>query len=87
MGYRVVYGPEREKTSRPRGKWPFMLLVSGFFVLFCGFAQHFYWEELTLLYQLVLPREAMEELVGQIKEGENVMQAVAAFCEDVLHGR
>lgn len=87
MGYRVVYGPEREKSLRPRRKWPLILLISGFFLLFCGFAQHFYWEELALIYQLLLPSDAMEALVGQIKEGENMMQAVAAFCEDVLHGR
>lgn len=87
MSYRVVYGPEQVKSTRNGRKWLFPALVCGFFLLFCGFARLFYWQELELIYQILLPNSAMEVLVGQIKEGEEIVQAVAAFCEDMLHGR
>lgn len=86
MGYRVIYGPVRDKHTRPRRKWLFIGMVCIFFALFCALAQHFLREELALLYQILLPNTSIEALIRQLKDGENIVQAVAAFCEDVLNG-
>ena len=86
MGYRVQYGPLEVKPRRPGGKWPFWGLVCIFFALFCVFAQHFFRDELALLYQILLPNTSVETLIKELRDGENLFRAVAAFCEDVLHG-
>ncbi len=86
MGYRVYYGPIREHHSRPRIKWPFFGMVFIFFALFCALAQHYLRQELVMLYQILLPSIPMETLIERLQDGENIVESVAAFCEDILHG-
>lgn len=53
----------------------FVLLCAGFFALFLY----------CLTYAVQI--DALDALAGQLAEGTPIGEAVAAFCQDVLHGR
>lgn len=86
MGYKLIYGPTREKATRRRNKWPLMVMSCLFFGLFCTLAQQFLREELQILYKILLPDAPIDDLIRDLQEGESIVQAVVAFCEDMLHG-
>lgn len=84
MGYTVTYGPVRVRKKQKRTS---IILSVLFFGLFCAFARHFYAEDIRALRNIILPGAAIDELIQQLQDGENITTSVAAFCESVLHGK
>ncbi len=87
MGYKLIYGPTRGNVTRRRRKWPFVVMSGFFFALFCALAQHYLQAEIQMIYNSLLPNAPIDVLIQDLQEGESILQAVAAFCEDMLHGR
>lgn len=86
MGYCVTYGTNRKRDSRFRRKYPFLGMTFLFFALFCVVAQHYFRQELVMLYQILFADLPVESLIDGLRSGENFVDSVAAFCEDMLHG-
>lgn len=86
MAYRIHYGHVvQKKSGRPRGR--FWLLTLGFFMLFALAAWRLAPGELTALQQLFFPQNQLDTLLQDIQDGDAIADAVAAFCQDIFHGK
>lgn len=86
MGYKIYYG----KASIQRKPWGTVrrfLLTVGFFALFILTAQLLLPAQLHRLREALLPTEGLENLVRQLQQGKNIVDAVTAFCHDIIHDR
>lgn len=86
MGYKIYYG-KASIQRKPRGRLRRFLLTAGFFALFILTAQLLLPAQLHRLREALLPTAGLENLVSQLQQGENIVDAVTAFCYDIIHGR
>lgn len=94
MGYRIVYGSEREQADQTTNRWGRIRLLTAVFLLALILGTRLFWPEGTqLLRDVLLPGEAgvtstaFSQMVTQLQEGEPFGQAVVGFCQYVVgHG-
>lgn len=91
MGYRIDYGqPSDRKYPLPSGKSRLPALISAALALF-ALLTNLYWPAgREALKALLIPGdaditlEAFSEMLNTVREGEDVQDAVAAFCREIL---
>lgn len=94
MGYRIVYGSDREERNPVENRVGRIRLLTAVFLLVLILGTRLFWPEGTqLLREILLPGEAgvtqtaFSQMVTQLQEGESFGQAMAGFCEYVVnHG-
>ena len=86
MGYKICYTTASQKR-KPRGRLRRLLLTAVFFALFLFTAQLLLPKQLQQLQDVFLPVDSLNLLVSQLQQGENIVDAVTAFCHDIIHGR
>lgn len=84
MAYKIRYN--NQKHGKLAAGMRVSILSISFFVLFLFCARQVAAEELAVLGGLLLPQQSVEMLLQQLKAGEDFVQAVTIFCEDMLHG-
>lgn len=84
MAYKIHYGSVKPTRSSVLVRK--ILMTICFFALFVCCARYFAAEELRAIWQTLIPSEQVDSLLQGLREGEDFAQAVAAFCEDMLHG-
>ncbi len=93
MGYRIVYGTEREMQGRNKMRVrsvAFYAMVS--LVLFGVFTLKFWPEGREVLQEVFLPgdpavtRQALHNMAEDLKAGEAIGDAVVAFCREIVDG-
>ena len=85
MSYKIYYGRCDRKRHSSRSVRR-LLLTTAFFVLFLLTAHCLLPEQLCDLRNVLLSYDKVDSLVTELKQGQNVVEAIAAFCEDVFHG-
>lgn len=94
MGYRIVYGP-MPKMPQERDYKPLRIqvLTAVFALLFVLTVRQAWPEGTALLREFLLPGEqnvteaAFSEMIGDIREGESLGDALTAFCRQIVeHG-
>ena len=60
------------------------LLTSIFFLLFSVIAHYFFADQLASLRAILLPQDRLEELLETLRSGEDLVQAVGAFCKEII---
>lgn len=93
MGYKIIYNPEEKKKypmkerSRIKLRWciPVMLVLS--FVLALGKPQfRAKLEEWLIPGDSEVTKAAFSEMLGQLRVGENAVDAVTTFCRTIIGG-
>lgn len=94
MGYRVVYGP-MPKMAKKQERKPLRLqmLTATFLLLFAWTVRQAWPEGREVLRQYLLPgeptvtEEAFRNMLEDLRQGEPVLDAVSAFCAEIVeHG-
>ena len=81
MGYKIIY--ETKKNGHP---FRFFIMTALFFALFL-FVFPLIWPEVWgVLKALLIPR-ALEVMASSLDSGNDISQAVAAFCQELTHGQ
>lgn len=84
MAYEIAYGEERKRKSAP--------MAAAWFLVFLLLVGTFWPRGRVLLRQILIPGDwvitgqAMECLVRDLGAGEDLGQAVEAFCGRILEG-
>lgn len=93
MGYKIMYSPEdnskypMRKPTKSRSRWIIPLLLVAVLILALG-RPHLR----TKLEDWLVPgdtdvtKAAFAAMVGQLREGENAVDAVTAFCRMIIDG-
>ena len=93
MGYRIVYGGEPEYRGRykMRGR-SVVFYLAVCLVLFGVLTMKFWPEGREVLQEVLLPgdpavtRQALHNMAEDLKAGEAIGDAVAAFCREIVDG-
>lgn len=88
MGYRIRYGPEPEFERQPP-KSRLQVLTAGFALAFVMLVRLLWPQGADLLRDVLLPGEdvttaAFTQMAADIQAGEDVADAVTAFCRSVV---
>lgn len=92
MGYRVEYRPIGKQRRREKQVCRLPALTASFLLLFVLLVFSFWPKGAEILKEIVIPGEprvtvaAMEAFSVQLREGEAVSDAFAAFCQTILAG-
>lgn len=91
MPYRIDYGhPSDKKYPVPTIRSHLLSLTAGAFTLFVLLTGTFWPEGREALRDLLIPgdpeitAEAFSTLVTEVREGEDLSEAVAAFCREII---
>lgn len=92
MGYRIEYeSPRQYPTKKPRGSRIFWL-TGAFLLIFTCFTLQFWPQGRELLEEALLPgdpavtKQAFSLMTQQLRQGEAIGDALAAFCREVIDG-
>lgn len=86
MAYKISYDHgKRPATSLRKGR--FALYTMCFFLLFLLMANWLVPSQLAQLRYLLTGSADLDALLQDLRQGSSLSQAVAAFCQDVLHGQ
>ena len=94
MSYRIVYGPMPPvREARRSGPLRFQVLTALFLLLFVLLVRQAWPEGTQTLRRFLIPgeptvtEEAFSGMIGEIRAGEPVGDAVTAFCRQIMeHG-
>lgn len=93
MGYRIVYGAEPYRYGSDASGWKRILgMAVGCFLIFLVLTMQFWPEGRGVLEKMLLPgdpmvtKQAFSVMAEQLKAGEAIGDAVAAFCQEVIDG-
>lgn len=87
MGYQITYGPTKKRgskrpTKRLLGLVIVTLIIAGSLIRISGYDE--------ILLQFLLPGDpavtaaALENMVQNLHDGENVQEAFAGFCREII---
>lgn len=89
MSYSIRYGPH--KTKKPEKDSPKKYYYFGILLVLIAGALHFLWPQGTeTLRQILVPWadgptvEAFQKMLAQVGEGENISDALLAFCREIV---
>lgn len=92
MAYRIEYGPPVKKPASPvLRRFRFQLLTASLLFLFVLSVRLLWPAGTAKLREVLLPAEpswtaqAAQDMVEQVRQGENLGDAVTAFCREVLN--
>lgn len=85
MAYKVYYGPKGRTVRRTRRKRIFFLVLL-FFALFSYAAWKTVPDQLLALRACVFPAGTLEEMLEQMRSGEDLVQVIGAFCQEIWNG-
>lgn len=94
MGYRIEYDP-KEHTSGKAGVFVrrIQILTAAFFLLFVLLVRQAWLEGTEILRNTLLPgelsftRTAFQTMLGDIRQGTSVQEALTVFCQQIIdHG-
>lgn len=85
MAYRILYGVAKQNRTL-QSKWRLLLLFIFFFALFVLSAWQIIPAELMTLRQILFSHEHVDTLLQELKNGESIADAVAAFCQEIING-
>ena len=92
MGYRIEYGSQRQYSREKIRVGRIFWLTGACFLAFAFVTRHCWPQGQQLLEEALLPgdaavtKQAFSLLTEQLRHGEAVGDAVAAFCREVIHG-
>lgn len=72
MGYRIIYGKQKRRLSKGNKTLICTVLISAMLI---GFAYFF---------RPKLPEEALETMVEAVRGGEDLSDAISAFCREII---
>ena len=91
MGYRIVYGPDR--MDRQNGSTKRLgTMIAGSLLAFLALTAQFWPAGRAKLEEVLLPgdpavtKQAFSVMTEQLRAGEAIGDAVAAFCQEVMDG-
>lgn len=86
MAYKIRY--QSVPQRKPKGyKKRFMLLTICFFALFILLAHQLVPTQLQQLYDILFPYHPVDALLQDLKDGEAFIDAVSAFCKELVNGQ
>lgn len=94
MGYRIEYEPQT-RTSGKSGRFVrrIQILTAAFFLLFVLLVRQAWPEGTQMLREILLPGEpsftqtAFQTMLGDIRQGTSVQEALTVFCQQMIdHG-
>ena len=92
MGYRIEYGSPKRHSDKNVRSGRVIWLTGAFLLIFTCLTMQFWPQGRELLEETLLPgdptvtKQAFSELTQQLRQGEAVGDAVAAFCREVIDG-
>lgn len=91
MAYQIQYDAKSKQKNKPKGpKWRFPALIAGFFLLFVLCAEQTRPEQTAAVRAMLLPesvRQEVQELIDDLRNGENVTESVTVFYRDIFDGQ
>lgn len=91
MGYRIVYGTQREQESQKTGgTGRVRTMIAAAFLIFSLIVRLTWQEGSEIMRQFLLPgdlsvaEQAFSEMISDLREGEPVADAFTVFCRVIL---
>ena len=85
MAYKIYYGP-KGKYVNPSRKGRVFFFTILFFLLFAVTAWKLIPQQLLALQQIILPDAKLNTLLEDLHEGQDLIQAIGSFCQEIFSG-
>lgn len=86
MGYQIRYGAIKHQSQIPR-VLRHVLLTLGFFAMFLFLCLWYFTDEVTAVLNQWMRYGQVDTLINELREGEQLTDAVATFWQDLRHGQ
>ena len=85
MAYKIYYGPKGQSV-RPSRRGRVFIFTILFFLLFAVMAWQLIPQQLLALQQMILPEAKLNTLLEDLQEGQDLVQAIGSFCQEIFSG-
>ena len=70
--------------KKPEKNGRVSVFVILFFALFVWAAWKICPQQLRVMQEMLIPKDAIHSLLQNLQEGEDIIQAIGAFCQEIL---